>query len=385
MNIGIFILTIVTFVSGTVEFMVAGMLDIIAKDLGISNGAVGQLVSIFSIVFAIGAPILIALTSKMERKKLLLIAMSVFILGNIISYFSPNFTTLLLARIILAASCSIVIVVSVTTAANTVTPEMRGRAIGVIFMGISSSLVFGVPLGRLVGQQFGWRMTFLLLALLSLISMAGIMKFLPKVPPQPTVPLKEQLATLKSKHILSIHFITFLELTGHFSIYTYLTPLLKQNMGLSTNMISIVLLIMGIAGIIGGGIGGWASDKFGGDRTIIVILGLLTISLFSLPYAAKSIVSILVVVILWGALTWAISPSVQDKLAKAAPDTAEIQIGLNNSFAQLGIALGSSLGGILINNFSVITNTWVSGIIVTLSLCSAIYSVQKKNKVVVTN
>ncbi|MEY9970904.1 DHA1 family purine base/nucleoside efflux pump-like MFS transporter [Lysinibacillus sp. RC46] len=374
MNIGIFVLALATFVAGTVELVIAGIINMIAEDLHVSVGAVGQLVSVFSLVFAFGAPVLIALTSKVEKRKLLLIAMLTFLGGNILSIVSPNFTTLLIARIILAASCSIVVVTSVTMAANTVATELRGRAIGLIFMGLSASLVLGVPLGTIIGENFGWRMTFVLVSVLSIVSMVGIIKFLPKVPPQPAIPLLKQIATLKSKKIASIQLISVLELTGHFIVYTYFTLFLKTTMGLSTNMISMVLLVFGIAGITGGWIGGWTSDKFGGAKTILTFLILFAVSLFLLPYSTGSMISLLIVVVLYGVMVWALSPAVQNYLAESAPDSSDIQLGLNTSFLHLGVALGSGLGGLLVDYYSVTINTWVAGIMVVLALISAIYS-----------
>ncbi|MFE3574269.1 MFS transporter [Lysinibacillus sp. NPDC059133] len=374
MNIGIFVLALATFVAGTVELVIAGIINMIAEDLHVSVGAVGQLVSVFSLVFAFGAPVLIALTSKVEKRKLLLIAMLTFLGGNILSIVSPNFTTLLIARIILAASCSIVVVTSVTMAAKTVATELRGRAIGLIFMGLSASLVLGVPLGTIIGENFGWRMTFVLVSVLSIVSMVGIIKFLPKVPPQPAVPLLKQIATLKSKKIASIQLISVLELTGHFIVYTYFTLFLKTTMDLSTNMISMVLLVFGIAGITGGWIGGWASDKFGGAKTILTFLILFAVSLFLLPYSTGSMISLLIVVVLYGVMVWALSPAVQNYLAESAPDSSDIQLGLNTSFLHLGVALGSGLGGLLVDYYSVTINTWVAGIMVVLALISAIYS-----------
>ncbi|MFJ8102723.1 MFS transporter [Lysinibacillus sp. NPDC096212] len=374
MNIGIFVLALATFVAGTVELVIAGIINMIAEDLHVSVGAVGQLVSVFSLVFAFGAPVLIALTSKVEKRKLLLIAMLTFLGGNILSIVSPNFTTLLIARIILAASCSIVVVTSVTMAANTVATELRGRAIGLVFMGLSASLVLGVPLGTIIGENFGWRMTFVLVSVLSIVSMVGIIKFLPKVPPQPAIPLLKQIATLKSKKIASIQLISVLELTGHFIVYTYFTLFLKTTMGLSTNMISMVLLVFGIAGITGGWIGGWTSDKFGGAKTILTFLILFAVSLFLLPYSTGSMISLLIVVVLYGVMVWALSPAVQYYLAESAPDSSDIQLGLNTSFLHLGVALGSGLGGLLVDYYSVTINTWVAGIMVVLALISAIYS-----------
>lgn len=380
MNKGIFVLALATFVAGTVELVIAGILSMIAKDLRVSEGTVGQLVSIFSFVFAFGAPLLIALTSRVERRKLLLIAMLAFLGGNILSICSPNYTTLLIARIILAASCSVVVVVSVTMAANTVEAGLRGRAIGLIFMGLSASLVLGVPLGTMIGENFGWRMTFVLVSVLAIVSTIGIIRFLPKVPPQPAVPLMKQIATLKSKKIASIQLISVLELTGHFTVYTYFTPFLQQTMGLSTNMISMVLLIFGVAGITGGWIGGWASDKFGGARTILTFLILFATSLFLLPYATGSMISLLIVVVLYGVMVWALSPAVQNYLAKSVPDSSDIQLGLNTSFLHLGVALGSGFGGVLVDHYPVTTNTWVAGMMVILAFISAVYSVTRIRK-----
>jgi DHA1 family purine base/nucleoside efflux pump-like MFS transporter len=151
-------------------------------------------------------------------------------------------------------------------------------------------------------------------------------------------------------------------------------------MGLSTNMISIVLLIFGIAGITGGWIGGWSSDKFGGPRTILIFLVLFAISLFVLPYATGSMTSLLIVVILYGVMVWALSPAVQNYLAKSSPESSDIQLGLNTSFLHLGVALGSGFGGLLINHYPVITNTRVAGIMVVLAFISAVYSVTKTRK-----
>jgi DHA1 family purine base/nucleoside efflux pump-like MFS transporter len=177
-----------------------------------------------------------------------------------------------------------------------------------------------------------------------------------------------------------IQLISVLELTGHFTVYTYFTPFLQATMGLSVNMISLVLLIFGIASITGGWIGGWTSDKFGGAKTIPIALVLLAISIFLLPLATNSLISLFIDVLFWGALVWMLSPSVQSYLVQAAPDSSDIQLGLNTSFLHLGVALGSGLGGILVNHYPVTTNTWIGGIMVVLALISAIYSVTKIQK-----
>ncbi|MGG3572472.1 MFS transporter [Bacillus gobiensis] len=375
----ILILAFASFVVGTVELVIAGILDMIATDLQVPVGIVGQLVTVYSLVFAFGSPVLIALTSKVERRKLLIIAMLVFFIGNMISMLSPNFTILLITRVILAASCSLVVVLSITLAANVVAPELRGRAIGSIFMGISASLVLGVPLGTLIGEQWGWRTTFALVAALTLIVLLCIVRFLPKVAPQPTISLQEQLRTLKNPKIVSAHAISILQMTGQFTIYAYITPFLQETMDLSTYMISFVLLVYGLAGIAGGWIGGLASDKLGARKTMFITLSLHALAIFLLPSATISLISLLIVVVVWCTFNMAPSPAIQSYLIKSAPESTDIQLGFNTSSLHIGVALGSAIGGVVVNDYPVTTNAWVGGFIVLLAILSAAYSVTRNN------
>lgn len=198
--------------------------------------------------------------------------MVVFLAGNLLSIASPNFAILMVSRIIQAASCSLIVVVSITLASNIVSPEQRGRAIGSMFMGISAAMMLGVPFGTWIGSLWGWRMTFGLISLLSLIVTLFMLRYLPNVAPQSSVPLMDQLKTLKHPKILSAHFISILQMTGQFTIYTYITPFMQETMHLSASTISLVLLIYGLGGIFGGWLGGWSSDKLGVTKTILITL-----------------------------------------------------------------------------------------------------------------
>jgi Arabinose efflux permease len=375
----IWILAIASFVVGTVELVIAGIIDMVAQDLNVSVGTAGQLITVYSLVFAFGSPILITLTSRVERRKLLTAAMLVFFAGNLISIFSPNFAILLISRIILAASCSIVVVLSIVMASSIVAPELRGRAIGIIFMGISASLVLGVPLGTFIGELWGWRSTFILVGGLTLIVAWAVKRYLPQVAPRPGIPLREQLRTLKDSKILSAHSISILQMTGQFTIYAYVTPFLQETMGLSTNMIGLVLFVYGLAGIAGGWIGGWSSDKLGNGRTIIVTLLLHALAIFLLPYSTGSIFLLLIVVVVWCAFNMAPSPAIQSYLIQTAPESSDIQLSFNTSSLHIGVAAGSIVGGLIVNHYSVTTNAWVGGLIVILAILSAVFSLRKNN------
>lgn len=378
MDFRIWLLAIAVFVVGTVEMVVTGIIAMIGTDLNVSIATVGQLLTVYSLVFAVGAPIIITLTSRVERKKLLIIAMIVFLAGNLLSIVSPNFALLMVSRIVQAASCGLIVVLSLTLATNIVSPELKGRAIGTIFMGISAAMMLGVPLGTWIGDLWGWRMTFGLISVLTFIVTLFMLRYLPKAAPQPGLPLMTQLKTLKQPKILSAHFISILQMTGQFTIYTYITPFMKEEMNLASFTISLVLLVYGLGGIFGGWLGGWSSDKLGASKTILITLLVHAVVVMSLPLASSLMITFVVVVALWCAFNMAPSPAIQSYLIQTAPDSADIQLSLNTSSLHIGLALGSMIGGFLINHYSVAINPLIGGTIILLSLVPAVYSMTRR-------
>lgn len=180
MNWRVFILAATTFAVGLVELIVGGILPNIADDLNVSLATAGQLITIFALVYAISAPVLLSITAKVERKRLYLLALLVFTLGNIMTFFSATFLTVMIARIITAMSTALVIVLSLTITTKIVEPRHRAKALGLIFIGVSSSLVIGVPMGIFITEAFGWRTVFLGIGLLSTVSMILIYLLLEK-------------------------------------------------------------------------------------------------------------------------------------------------------------------------------------------------------------
>jgi len=374
----VYLLTIVAFIVGMVELIIGGILDLVATDLNVSLGKAGLLITIFSLVFAISAPILLVLTAKVERKKLALLSLFVFFIGNVIAIFSPTFNVLMIARIISAASGSLLIILCITIASSIVPQKHVGRAIGIVVMGISGSLVFGVPIGLMLGNSFGWRAPFILITGLTVLLIIGIYYFMEEIAPQPSIPLKQQLATLKSSKILFAHLTMFLFLAGHMVLYAYFTPFLKTMLGLDGTWVSIVYLIFGVAAITGGGLGGTLADRFGANPVILTVITVFSIAMFSIPAATVSLSIFLIVMIIWGMMNWAITPALQSYLIKAAPETAAIQQSLNNSALHFGIAFGSLVGGVVIERTSVEHNATVGGLFIILALGTALFSMTRK-------
>ncbi|RAP21328.1 hypothetical protein C2W64_03617 [Brevibacillus laterosporus] len=374
MNRRVYLLTIVSFVVGMVELIIGGILDLVATDLGVSLGKAGFLITMFSLVFAISAPILLSLTSGVERKRLTLLALLVFLIGNVIAVISPSYSMLLLARIISAASGSLLVVLCVTIASNIVTEKYRARAIGVVFMGISASLVLGVPIGLMVGNSFGWRAPFILISILTMLSMTGVHFFMDRIDPKPSIPIWKQLGTLKNRKVLFTQLTSFLFLAGHLTLYAYLTPFLKMKLGLDGTWVSIVYVIFGIAAVLGGGVGGILADRVGTKPTILSVIVIFALTIFTIPYTTFAFPLFLAVMVIWSMLSWAITPALQSYLIESSPESSDIQQSLNNSALHFGIAFGSLIGGIVIERSSIDLNATVGGLIILLALGTAVFS-----------
>jgi DHA1 family purine base/nucleoside efflux pump-like MFS transporter len=376
----VYLLTIVSFVVGMVELIIGGILDLISTDLRVSLGQTGFLITVFSLVFAIAAPVLLTLTSGMERKSLTLFALFVFFIGNGVAVISSSYSMLLIARIISAASGSLLVVLCVTIASNIVSEKYRARAIGVVFMGISASLVLGVPIGLMLGNAYGWRAPFIMISILTVLSMAGVHFYMGRIDPKASIPIWKQLRTLKNRKVLFAQLTSFLFLAGHLTLYGYLTPFLKMTLGLDGTWVSIVYLIFGVAAVVGGGFGGMLADRFGTKPVILSVIVFFGLSIFAIPYTTFALPLFLVVMIIWSMLSWAITPAIQSYLIESSPETSDIQQSLNNSALHFGIAFGSLIGGIVIEYASVELNATVGGLFIILALATATFSMSKERR-----
>lgn len=374
----VYFLMTVSFVVGMVELIIGGILDLIAVDLNVSLGLAGMLITIFSLTFGIAAPILLVLTSNMERKRLMLIALSVFLLGNILAVLSPAYIILFIGRIISAASGSILIILCIVMAANIVEPKYRGRAVGVVSMGVSGSLVLGVPIGLSLGNLFGWRAPFIMIVILTAISMIGVYFFMERVPPRPVSSIKEQIQSLKNKKILFAHLTIFTLLSGHAVLYAYLTPYVKTTMGMGESALSLVYLVFGISAVSGGAIGGAFADKFGSERVMLTFIVIFAITIFIIPLTTTLLPLFTIALIIWGMMSWSVNPPMQSYLMGTDPETADMQISINNSALHFGIAFGSLIGGIVVDKASVAMNPYVGGIFVILSFGAMLISIMQK-------
>lgn len=376
MNKRIYFLAIIAFISGMVELIISGILDLMAADLQVSLAQAGNLITIFSLIYAIFSPMLLVLTAKMERKKLILICLYIFLAGNILTVFSPNYAILFIARIIQAFSSSLLVLLCIVIAPNIVQEKYKGRAIGIVSMGTSASLVLGVPIGIYLGSSFSWRAPFVLITILTVLSIIGVHLFMGKIAPRPATPLKSLLVGFKNHKLFLALFTTFLYMSGHTVLYAYFKPYLSETTNLSVGWIGILYFIYGVAAVAGGGFGGLISDLIGSRKTIVASLVIFSMLFFFLPHANFSPWAYLLCIVIWAMLSWGISPAMQSYLIETIPEAGDIMQSLNNSALHLGIAFGSLIGGVVVSELSIRENPYIGGILIIVSLITAVLSIR---------
>ncbi len=345
MNKKVYILAIAAFVVGTVELILGGILDLIAADLHLTLTEAGHFISMFSLVYAISAPVLLNLTAKYERKQVYMWTLAVFFISNIISGFSHSFGMLMLGRVIGAASGSLIFVLSLVLAARMVEPAYKGRAVGMIAIGGSASLIVGVPLGIFIGNLAGWREVFLFIAVLTGVVILTVGLTMGRMQPVPVVPLKMQLSALLNRKMAAIHLTTLLVLAGSLTLYAYFTPFLQEALGATSTMVAFIYVMYGIAAVAGGGLGGFLSDKLHPAKAIVIVLAMFMLSMAAVPLGVKLPLALCLGLLgIWGALSWMVTPVQNSLIIHLAPNTYETLISTNSGMAHAGIALGTYIG-----------------------------------------
>lgn len=373
MPLALLALTLSAFAIGTTEFVIVGLLPTMANDLNVSLPSAGLLVSLYALGVAIGAPVLTALTSNFRRKPVLLAVMSLFVLGNLVAWQSPNYQTLITARILTGLAHGVFFSIGSTIATSLVAKDKAASAIAIMFTGLTVALVTGVPLGTWIGQHFGWQTTFFIVAILGLIALVGSAILVPSrlAQPKPTR-LSSQLKVLAEPRLLLLYLITALGYGGTFTAFTYLAPILQDITGFSGNAISIIMLIYGISVAVGNIWGGKLADKWGPVKALTTIfIGLTGVLLLFNVTAYHPVLAVLTILI-WGAFAFGNVPGLQVYVVqlaeKYAPNAVDVASGLNIAAFNVGIAIGSVVGGSVVEQLGLMDTPWIGAIGVFIAL-----------------
>lgn len=377
-TLSLFALAISAFGIGTTEFVPVGLLSTISEDLNISITLAGLLISGYAMGVAFGAPILTALTNKMSRKTLLMALMVVFIIGNLIAAVSTSFALLLTARIITAFSHGVFFSIGSTIAADLVPEDKRASAIAFMFTGLTVATVTGVPLGTFVGQLFGWRATFWGVALLGVIGIIASAILIPKdIKDAPPAKFSDQIKVLGNGPLLLAFAITALGYGGTFVAFTYLTPILQEITGFSPKVVSIILLVYGVAVAIGNSIGGKAADK-NPLKALLWMFIAQAIILFILTFTAPFKVAGVITIFLMGMFAFMNVPGLQILVVRLAeryvPTAVNVASALNIAAFNLGIAIGALVGGLIVDSIGLIHTPWIGGVMVVGAVLLTVWS-----------
>lgn len=374
-------LTISAFGIGTTEFVIVGLLPTVASDLGISIPSAGLLVSLYAIGVAIGAPILTALTGKVPRKMLLISIMLLFVIGNGLASIAPGFFTLVLARILTGFAHGVYFSIGSTIAASLVAEEKRATAISIMFSGLTLAIVTGVPLGTFIGQQFGWRATFIGVSILGIIGLIASMLLVPKnLKSDRAASLKSLPKVLGNRRLIFAFLMTALGYGGTFVVFTYLSPILQQVTGFQESTVTFILLVYGIAIALGNLFGGKAANKKP-LKALLWMFAAQGLVLLAFYFTAASPVLSIITLFLLGGLSFATVPGLQLLVVQIAekevPGTEDVASGINIAAFNIGIAIGSYAGGLIVTSSLGLGSTpWIGALFLLVTVLITWYSIR---------
>ena len=365
------------FAIGTEGFMVAAILPKIASDLSVSVVAAGQIITLFALSYGLSSPILTALTGRVGRRTLLIASMAAFAVANLLAAAAPNYSALMAARVLLAFTAGLFVPGANALAGALVAPERRGRALAIVNSGLSIAVTLGVPLGAVVGNTLGWRMTFIGVAILAGLALIGLIFGLPRDvgASLTTASLRERLDVAVKPGIPSSLLVTLLWAVGAYTVYTYIAPFMARAVGIEGGDIGAVLFLWGASAALGLVLSGLATDRFGSRRITAAALVAAAIALSSLSNWAHllspraALVPVGITVAVWGMAHWSFWPAQQARLiGLAGLKSASVALSLNASAMYLGFSLGATLGSLVMRSFSVADLGWAGGASVVLSL-----------------
>ncbi|MFE4858816.1 MFS transporter [Streptomyces sp. NPDC056670] len=342
------LLALGTFALGVDAYVMAGLLPHVSRDLDVSASSAGQMVTVFTLCYALGGPVFATLLAKRSAKVVLGVALVVFTLGNALTALAPTLPVLLIARAVAGVGAGVYSPIAAATAAGLTTPERRGRALATVMGGLSIGTVIGVPVGMLLASHIGWRGTLWLITALGVVALIGIVR-LPKIEVSPPPPLGQRVRALASGRVAGIVSVSLLGGIASLGLYTYLAEFLLD--AAHTHQTVWAMWAWGAGGIIGSLLIGRVVDRTRRPFAAVTwILVLIVAAQFALPAAAHAAAVLAVVpLVVWGAAGWAVQVPQQHQLIAAQPQQATVAVSLNSSAVYLGSGIGSALGGLVLS------------------------------------
>jgi DHA1 family inner membrane transport protein len=338
-----------TFVMGSAELVVVGLLNLVARDLAVSVDRAGTLVTSYALGICIGGPLLTALTIRIRRRTLVWMSLAGYVAGNLLAALATGFGTLIAARAVTGALQGLFLGTAFTVAAALVPPERTGRAISVVFGGVAVSTALGVPLGTLAAQHLGWRAAFTSVVVLGGLALLATVVCVPPVDDSGTGGLWAQSRHALAPRVLAVLGVGFLLLGGQFAAFTYITPFLEDVTGVSGAWLSVFLFAYGVATAVGTFVGGWAADR-DAARALVGANVALVAALVILHVAGASRALVALALVLWGVVGFGLVPSLQYRVGLLAGPGRDLAATLPASAVNAGIAVCAVAGGAAVSH-----------------------------------
>ena len=356
MPIGLIALALGGFGIGLTEFVIMGLLPQVAADFHVTEATAGWLISGYALAVVVGALLLTAAVTRFERKPVLAVLMVLFIAGNLVSATAPDYTLMMVGRIIAALAHGAFFGIGAVVAASMVAPTKKAGAIAIMFTGLTAANVLGVPFGTMLGQAAGWRSTFWAITGIGVLALVGILALVPKAGAGEAAGsaagsaaggLRGELRAFRSGQVWLSIFVTILGYGGMFGAFTYIAFTLTEVTGFSAATVPWLLIIFGVGLFIGNTIGGKAADR-NVDRTLLVVLAALVVVLVVFALTSANQPMTIASMVLLGGFGFATVPGLQMRVMKYADSAPTLASGANIGAFNVGNALGAWMGGVTI-------------------------------------
>ncbi len=361
----LFALSVAAFAIGTTEFVIMGLLPEVAGDLHVSIPSAGLLVSGYALGVAAGAPVLAALTARMERRNALLLLLGLFIVGNALCAVAPNYGMLMVARVVAAFCHGSFFGIGAVVASHIVPRDQAARAIALMFTGLTLANVLGVPFGTFLGQWAGWRSTFGAVTGLGVVAAMAVWRLVPALPDLPMPHMRRELVVLRQPQVLLALAMTVLGFGGVFTVFTYIAPILQQQSHVSVGATGWVLVLFGAGTTVGNMLGGRLAD-WRLMPSLVGVLVVLALIMLAFAWTMHDTTAAIITVFVWGVAAFATVPPLQMRVVQQAGDGPHLASTLNIAAFNLGNAMGAFIGGSLIDLGLGLPSVSIAGAVVTV-------------------